>query len=63
MCRLAEILFVIAIGYCLHSPSSIPGRGRDFSLLCSVQTGFGARPASYPKGTGGSFLVGKAAGV
>jgi hypothetical protein len=28
-------------------------RSRDFSLLHSVQTDFGAHQASYPKGTGG----------
>jgi hypothetical protein len=25
----------------------IPGRGRDFSLLCSIQTSYEAHPASY----------------
>jgi hypothetical protein len=35
---------------------------RDFSLLHSSQTGPGARPASYPMDTGGSFPGGKAAG-
>jgi hypothetical protein len=33
----------------------------DFSLLQSVQTGSRAHSASYIKGTGGSFLGGKAA--
>jgi hypothetical protein len=33
---------------------------RDLYLLHSVQTGSGAHPASYPMGTGGSFLGGKA---
>jgi hypothetical protein len=28
---------------------------RDFSLLDSVQTDFGAHPSSYPMGTGGFF--------
>jgi hypothetical protein len=28
-------------------------QGNDFSLLCSVQTGSGAYPASNPMGTGG----------
>jgi hypothetical protein len=31
-------------------------QGQDFSLLHVVQTGSGAHPASYPMGTGGSFL-------
>jgi hypothetical protein len=34
-----------------------------FSLLHSVQTGFGVHPTSYPMGTGGSFPRGKAAGA
>jgi hypothetical protein len=34
---------------------SIPGRAWNFSLHHRVQTGSGARPASYPMGTGGSF--------
>jgi hypothetical protein len=33
---------------------------REFSLLHVVQTGSEANPASYPMGTGGSFLRGKA---
>jgi hypothetical protein len=33
---------------------SIPGRGKEFSVFHSVQTGSGARPASYPTGTTGS---------
>jgi hypothetical protein len=35
----------------------------DFSHLHSVQTDSGAHPASYPRGTGGSFPGGKAAGT
>jgi hypothetical protein len=37
--------------------------GQEFSLLHVVQTGSGAHPASYPMGTGGSFLASKAAGA
>jgi hypothetical protein len=37
--------------------------GSEFSLLHIIQTGSGAHPASYPMGTGGSFLGGKVAGV
>jgi hypothetical protein len=38
--------------YGLDDPGSIPGRGKGFSLLHSVQTGFGAHLASYPMCTG-----------
>jgi hypothetical protein len=34
--------------------------GADCSCSPCVQTGSGAHPASYPMGTGGSFLGGKA---
>jgi len=37
-----------------------PGRWY-FSLFHRIQTGFGSHPASYPRGTGGSFPGGKAA--
>jgi hypothetical protein len=47
-------------GYGLDSRGSIPGRGKRFSLLHSVQTGSGAHPASYPMGTAGDFPGGKA---
>jgi hypothetical protein len=33
----------------------------DKNFLHIFQTGSGVHPSSYPKGTGGSFLVGKAA--
>jgi hypothetical protein len=42
----------IATGYGLDDRGSIPGRGKRFSLLPSVQTGSGVHPASYPVGTG-----------
>jgi hypothetical protein len=35
---------------------------QDVSLLHSVQTEPGPHPASYPKGTGGSFLGGGGGG-
>jgi hypothetical protein len=35
---------------------------QEFSLLNVVQTGSGVHPNSYPVGTGGSFLGGKATG-
>jgi hypothetical protein len=41
----------------------IPGRAKGFSLLRDVQSGSGAHPTSYKKGTGGCFPGGKAAGA
>jgi hypothetical protein len=53
----------IAKGYKLDGQGSIPGRDkRFFSLLHCVWTGPGSHPASYPMGSGRSFLEGKAAG-
>jgi hypothetical protein len=49
---------VVAIGYGVHFPA-----GAKFFSLYSFHTDFGAHPASYPTGTGGSFLEGKAAGA
>jgi hypothetical protein len=43
----------IARGYWLDGRGLIPGRGKMFFLLHSVQTGSGAYPASCPMGTGG----------
>jgi hypothetical protein len=37
-----------------------PTGAEDFSSSPCVQTGFGAHPTSYPMGTGGPFLRGKA---
>jgi hypothetical protein len=37
--------------------------GLNFSLHHVVQTGYGAHPASYPMGNGGSFPGGKATGA
>jgi hypothetical protein len=45
----------IATGCGLDSQGSIPSRGRDFSLLHSVQTDSGAHPASYPMDTRALF--------
>jgi hypothetical protein len=36
----------------LEGRSSIPGKGKTFSLLHSVQSGSGTHSASYPVGTG-----------
>jgi hypothetical protein len=41
----------------------VPAGAGNFSLHRRVQTDFGAEPASYPMGTGGTFPVGKAAGA
>jgi hypothetical protein len=55
----------IALGYGLEDRGSrvrfSVGAG-NFSPHHRVQNGSGAHPASYPMGTGGSFLGGKAAG-
>jgi hypothetical protein len=40
-----------------------PAGAGNFSLHHRVQNGSGAHPASYPTGTRGSFLGGKAAGA
>jgi hypothetical protein len=53
----------VATGYGLDGWGSIPGTGRDFPLLHSVQTGSGAHPASYTFKNVGSFPGGKATGA
>jgi hypothetical protein len=56
----------IALGYGLdHRGSRVrfPARARNFSLHHRVQNGSGAHPASYPMGTRGSFLGGRAVGA
>jgi hypothetical protein len=40
-----------------------PARASDFSLLLNIQTGSRAYPASYPAGTGASFLRDKVTGA
>jgi hypothetical protein len=52
----------IWVGYGLDDRDSIPSRGKRFFLLHSIQAGSVAHPASYPMGTGGSFLRSGAAG-
>jgi hypothetical protein len=47
----------------LDERGSIPGRGRNFSLLHRIQTGSGVHTVSYPMGTGYYFLGIKAAGA
>jgi hypothetical protein len=54
----------IALGYRLDDGGSrvrFPVGVGNFSLHHHVQNGSGAHPASYPMGTRGSFLGGKAA--
>jgi hypothetical protein len=56
----------IALGYGLDDRGSrvrFPAGAGNFSLHHRVQNGSGAHPASYPLGTRGSFLGGKAAGA
>jgi hypothetical protein len=55
----------IALGYGLDDRGCrvrFPAGSGNFSLHHRVQKGSGARPASYPMGTRGSFPEGKAAG-
>jgi hypothetical protein len=47
-----EIEADIATGHRFDGRSLIPGRGKRFFLLHSVQTGSEALPASYPMSTG-----------
>jgi hypothetical protein len=56
----------IALGYGLDDWGSrirFPAGTRNFSLHHRVQNGSGAHPASYPRGTRGSFSGGKGAGA
>jgi hypothetical protein len=53
----------IAGGYGLDGPGSSPGRGKIFLFSTASRPTLGAHPASYPMGSRGSFLRGKAAGV
>jgi hypothetical protein len=46
-----------------YSRVAVPAGTGNFSLHHRVQNGSGARPASYPMGTRGSFPGGKATGV
>jgi hypothetical protein len=52
-----------AIGYGMGDRDLISGRGKEFSLFHSVQTGSEAHPVSYSMDTGGSFPRGKATGT
>jgi hypothetical protein len=55
-----------ALGYALDDRGSrvrFPAGAGNFSLHHRVQNGSGAHQVSYPMGTRGSFLGGKAAGA
>jgi hypothetical protein len=61
-----DSLFSIALGYGLDGRGSrfrFRAGAKNFSLHHRVQNGSEAHPASYPMGTRGSFLGGKAAGA
>jgi hypothetical protein len=51
-----DISLVMATGYGLDGWGSIPGTGKRYSILHSVQTGSVAHPASYPMGIGGGLI-------
>jgi hypothetical protein len=56
----------VALGYGLDNRGSrvrLPSGAGNFSLNHHVQNGSRAHPASYPMGTTGSFIGGKAAGA
>jgi hypothetical protein len=53
----------IATGYGLDGQDSMPGKGKNYILVHSAQTGSGAHPASPPIGTGTCFPGGRAAEV
>jgi hypothetical protein len=48
----------MATGYVLDGRSSIPGRGKKFSVLHSEQSESEAHPSSITMGTGDSFSGG-----
>jgi hypothetical protein len=58
MSRVSSVSIVCEYG--LGDWGSIPGRGKGFSSILCVQTGFGAHPASCTMGIGGPFPGGKA---
>jgi hypothetical protein len=55
--------WVLAMGWTGKGLDFMSWEGQDYSPLHIIQTNSGARPVSYPMGTGGSFLEGKVAGV
>jgi hypothetical protein len=66
ICESRDSSVCIALGYGLDdwgSRDRFAAESVNFSLHHRVQNGSGARPASYPMGTTGSFPGGKAAGA
>jgi hypothetical protein len=61
--RGSSVSVVINVRAQLSGFDSRQGRGRDFSVLDSFQTGSGVHPAPYPLLTGGYFSWGRAAGT
>jgi hypothetical protein len=53
MCRNRDGSVGVVTCYAFYGRGSVPGK--SFSLLHSVQTGYGAYPAFYSMDTGGSF--------
>jgi hypothetical protein len=49
----------LAMGWTTRKSEFVFQWGQEFSLLHIIQTSYGAHPASYPIGTGGSFPRGK----
>jgi hypothetical protein len=65
-CQSRDSSVGIALGYRLYDRDSrvrFPAGAGNFSLHHRVQNGSGAHPASYPRGTRGSFPRDKAAGA
>jgi hypothetical protein len=67
MLRYKFICFIVDVGvvtgHGLDDRGSIPGRGKTFSLLHSIQPGSGAHPSSYPMGKRGNFPGSTVAGA
>jgi hypothetical protein len=53
----------IMIGYELGDWGSFPGRDRNLSFHCCIETCFEAHTGSYPLGTGSCMLRGKTTGA
>jgi hypothetical protein len=58
---IAQSVQRLATGWTTEGSDFESRYGQEFSLLSVVQTGSGARPASYAMGTGGYFHWGKTA--
>jgi hypothetical protein len=60
---IAQSVQRLATGWTTEGSEFESWYGQQFSLLHVIQTGSRFRQTSYPMGTGGSFLGGKAAGA